>query len=121
MRISDWSSDVCSSDLGDGVVVGVGLHALGRHDHQVVAEGRSGDVQLGTADHDAVGAAVDHPDVGVGIALAGGIDAAIALGVGDALGDADVGLLGRLVVAVDGVGVAQIGRASCRDSVCPSV
>src|SRR3546814_18122449 len=47
--------------------------------------------------------------VGVGIALAGGIDAAIALGVGDALGDADVGLLGRLVVAVDGVGVAHAG------------
>src|SRR3546814_3240916 len=33
MRISDWSSDVCSSDLADHVVQG--LLALGEGDHQV--------------------------------------------------------------------------------------
>src|SRR3546814_13356816 len=29
MRMSDWSSDVCSSDLGDGVIIGSGAQVLG--------------------------------------------------------------------------------------------
>src|SRR3546814_19748943 len=31
MRISDWSSDVCSSDLGQGVSFGLGGYALAMH------------------------------------------------------------------------------------------
>src|SRR3546814_6233011 len=29
MRISDWSSDVCSSDLGRALIIGGGAHAVG--------------------------------------------------------------------------------------------
>src|SRR3546814_5439198 len=38
MRISDWSSDVCSSDLGD--VAGVAAHHLQHHDPRVAGRRR---------------------------------------------------------------------------------
>ena len=54
---------------GDRVVLLAGLHRLGRDRHQLVAERRAGDVQLGAADDDAVGLAVDDVDVGVRVVL----------------------------------------------------
>src|SRR3546814_4244007 len=58
MRISDWSSDVCSSDLGEDLAAGclVGQHdllALGREDHRVLpshvaaAQGGKADLAAG--------------------------------------------------------------------------
>src|SRR3546814_4190075 len=45
MRISDWSSDVCSSDLGESDYHGSGLHAMNRQYTQflvvVIEEGRA--------------------------------------------------------------------------------
>src|SRR3546814_9301269 len=43
MRISDWSSDVCSSDLVDAVDTGLG-------DHPEMADGCEGDVRQRQAD-----------------------------------------------------------------------
>src|SRR3546814_3565207 len=37
MRISDWSSDVCSSDLGELVQIERGLYALRNTTHEVIA------------------------------------------------------------------------------------
>src|SRR3546814_10508183 len=47
MRISDWSSDVCSSDLGDGGIVGMILQQsptlmLGQEPHAVAQVGEVG-------------------------------------------------------------------------------
>ena len=53
----------------DGVVVLAVLHRLGRDGQQLVAHRRTGDVQLGAADDDAVGLTVDHVHVGVGVLL----------------------------------------------------
>src|SRR3546814_7313066 len=41
MRISDWSSDVCSSDLGDLVVVELLLAVHGLPDRVVIRKGKS--------------------------------------------------------------------------------
>src|SRR3546814_8285565 len=53
MRISDWSSDVCSSDLVDGVIALIDADALaaGRfaHDEAALAAARAADPTL---DHD---------------------------------------------------------------------
>src|SRR3546814_16484355 len=64
MRISDWSSDVCSSDLQDhalllmGLSVRVGL----AHDEQELAVGMRGvgDEPLATVDHVVVAVATDQ-------------------------------------------------------------
>jgi hypothetical protein len=61
------------------------------HHQEVVAQRGAADVQLGAADDDAVFSAIDDVHVRVGIVLAGRCQAAVALGVGDALGDAHVG------------------------------
>ena len=50
-------------------------------------------MELGAADDDAVRLALDDAHVGVGVVLLVRRTAAVALGVGDALGDADVALL----------------------------
>src|SRR3546814_5055352 len=87
MRISDWSSDVCSSDLADQ------RRALDRGGHlavldQVGLRGRehelaAGDVDLAAAEIDGVEAALHRGD--------------------------------------DLLRLAEIGRASCRESVCQYV
>src|SRR3546814_1924529 len=71
MRISDWSSDVCSSDL-QGMAAKLHrdpLHAVGGELHQMFADrGRAGEADL--ADHrareqmpaDHVGVAIDELD-----------------------------------------------------------
>src|SRR3546814_2623670 len=99
MRISDWSSDVCSSDL-DGDVVAVGQHDLG--DGGVVDAGGIGRAEVA----DAVLVAV-APDLAV--------LARYAL-----VGDAQVGFLRTPDQHARGVDV-QIGRASCRERVCQYV
>src|SRR3546814_15241718 len=76
MRISDWSSDVCSSDLG----LGVALH-LGQQGRGVVLR-QVAELELA--------AAVARPDVELGAALAGaGVDGGVGhveSGVEGALG-----------------------------------
>src|SRR5699024_3414200 len=54
---------------GHGPVLLTGLHLLGRHDDHFVADRGRGDVQLGAAYHDAVGAAFDDTGVVVGVVL----------------------------------------------------
>ena len=93
---------------GDGVVLLAGLHRLRRHHEQVVAQRRAADVQLGAADDHAVAAAVDDVHVRVGVALAGRRQAAVALGVGDALGDAHVGDDGVVDVGLQPVLVDRV-------------
>src|SRR3546814_13991538 len=41
MRISDWSSDVCSSDLPPHTGAGIGILQLGRHVHRSFETGYS--------------------------------------------------------------------------------
>src|SRR3546814_19693120 len=115
MRSSDWSSDVCSSDLledafADGDVVAVGQHGLG--DGGVVDAGGIGRAEVA----DAVLVAV-APDLAV--------LARYAL-----VGDAQVGFLRTPDQHARGVDVRasaqpgpvdhdQTGRASWRERVCP--
>src|SRR3546814_15064562 len=106
MRISDWSSDVCSSDLGLGTA-GEGVGAPQRAEDGVVAG--------------VVEGAVPRLVVAEGLGDA----------VGDRLGvtgDQVVALAGENLVATGGVVLpavhlvrGQIGRASCRERVCPYV
>src|SRR3546814_5416030 len=100
MRISDWSSDVCSSDLE--LVSASGQRFVERSDpRDVVADGGAAPHRQLAADEvhglDAVGALVDRRDAGVA----------------EVLGDA--GLLDVAHAA------EQIGRASCRGRVCQYV
>src|SRR3546814_16182674 len=97
MRISDWSSDVCSSDLVDLVLLDMVMPGLtGLH---VLAEIR---------------ASRETADLPV-IMLTGHNDAAAAV---EALATGADDLLAK-PVAVDLL--AEIGRASCRDRVCQYV
>src|SRR3546814_7010311 len=100
MRISDWSSDVCSSDLRLAIVAGlvVGPHEphIGVVEARLVeVEDRDGDAQPGA------GTAVRLLEVGA----AGFFEPLDAAG---GIGQADFGEL-------------QIGRASCRERVCQYV
>src|SRR3546814_7211638 len=95
MRISDWSSDVCSSDLG----VGDRLRGVGQ----------AGTGELGERLLEAL--LVEHPvgdlDGGVGDALVGG--AAVAAGEGEA--GRRVGIARHLLLAVGAARAVKIGRA----------
>src|SRR3546814_11224816 len=104
MRISDWSSDVCSSDLaetGVGRIIGglepavVEAEALGRAILQV----KLAIVGLGQ------GFARELPRE-VGVECVGAIEE--AAGVGGACHGSDIG-------------AREIGRASCRERVCQYV
>src|SRR3546814_11516893 len=108
MRISDWSSDVCSSDL---VVERLGERVVGANDEPSCdrdrPHGRRG------------GAACDDVDRGPWPSSSsphdGGHDEPEPLGCRRWLAFPEAAL-----VAVVGVGVEgwQIGRASCRERVC---
>src|SRR3546814_8139303 len=100
MRISDWSSDVCSSDLGERlpVVVEVG-----------VVDGR-----LERAAGDALQAGAAEPLEEVAFAHAGA-----RLVVGDARVDLTRGAPEVREHLHPAAG--EIGRASCRERVCPYV
>src|SRR3546814_459291 len=94
MRISDWSSDVCSSDLGEGgqgldgggADVGVAAHELG--DHAVL---------------DAEDVVV-HEHLAVAVPAGADADGGDVDGVGDHAGHG-----------------VEIGCASCREGVCQYV
>src|SRR3546814_17585201 len=98
MRISDWSSDVCSSDLDDVAGLAVAVGGIAAHQpYRFLAEkeGR---------------AHVDREEA-VPQLRRGFIDAA-------AVGDA--GGVHQAVEAAEAL-LAEIGRASCRDRVCQYV
>src|SRR3546814_19111137 len=110
MRISDWSSDVCSSDLDVDVAVDgaqvLGLDVVAGLDAAVDGLCVPGVRAVLQAD-----AAVDGFQVAVHLAGLGG-DAAVHL--------VDVGAVGR---RGHGPGSQQqpIGRATCRERVCQYV
>src|SRR3546814_16152376 len=83
MRISDWSSDVCSSDLGE---------RLARRHVVAVAEG------------DVVVAGEGEGDAGIALGRRGRV-----VGRGSAR-EAQQGLAGHTVVAEEGSGVALVGH-----------
>src|SRR3546814_20695353 len=109
MRISDWSSDVCSSDLPDQL-----CHRNGRPRAGCRAAAVSGDIAPGFQPHAADGA--DHadctpPGAAGGQSPQGDCGGAPACAVGGAV-------FGRGCGAQP---AGQIGRASCRESECPYV
>src|SRR3546814_11731452 len=71
MRISDWSSDVCSSDLHRGAVEPDGVVEAGAHE-AVVLDLPVGGGALGVKGHDGVGGQVVG-EVGEGAGLEHGI------------------------------------------------
>src|SRR3546814_18077491 len=99
MRISDWSSDVCSSDLDAGEVgVEDRLPVLVLHPHQQVVAGDAGVVDQDRDRAELLADRIDQRLDGAGF-----VDvepAAVAAGRGQAL---------------------EIGRASCRARVCQYV
>src|SRR3546814_15814699 len=99
MRISDWSSDVCSSDLRDEPLCLAGLDhrrlGIGRHDEATAGPGDAADVFR-----------VEH--------RAGADKGFRAASLGER-GDA-LERLRRVQRHLD-----QIGRASCRERVCQYV
>src|SRR3546814_1773708 len=97
MRISDWSSDVCSSDLTRGSLIGM-LQRLG-------INARSEDL-----DSDNVAAVMVTADLPPFSRQGTRIDVQVS-----ALGDAE-GLLGGTLLVTP-----PLGRASCRDTVCQYV
>src|SRR3546814_19250521 len=103
MRISDWSSDVCSSDLGNDDAHNI---PFGRH----AGAGRLSEPDAPDAAHPAVAVA--------NTAAAGDIVEAVRAHASD---DTDRALRpnrgGKAVTARD----EELGRASWREIVCPSV
>src|SRR3546814_16694018 len=96
MRISDWSSDVCSSDLGCR-----GFLDLGERGGHIAAAGGARRVGGGADDDEVV---VHH------------------VGAADAVALGDERLFRRLGMHEEHAAVAvQIGRASCRERVCKYV
>src|SRR3546814_9138201 len=100
MRISDWSSDVCSSDLADDVGKEFRVHM------------RAG----GAADLVGIGLG-RIPEVGAGRGDAIGAHQATAGVVGGAARHHEAVDDGQVL----GVVVGEIGRASCRERVCQYV
>src|SRR3546814_19873311 len=124
MRISDWSSDVCSSDLhsdgahlaalirGEGVTAGVGVPTvwLGLVEH---LEREGGEVS--TLERILVGGAPMPP------ALMERIERRLGAEVQTSWGMTELSPPGPAAVPGDPGRTAAIRRASCRDRVCPSV
>ena len=65
-------------------------------------------MQLGAAHHDAVGAALDDAHIQIGVVLLVGATLAVALGVGDHLGSAQVVVAAVVVHALDVGGVLRV-------------
>src|SRR3546814_17107108 len=120
MRISGWSSDVCSSDLGGGGACGWRLYMArgGRSaDAAVVHRGaarayRLSDGARGADPAAGRGGGADRADLAARIARRAELSAELRRGHGDHRtarepGDASVH--------------GEIGRGSCRERVCPYV
>src|SRR3546814_15251680 len=114
MRISDWSSDVCSSDLADlllliatleieGPHIGAGLEFMLADGHEIMAAGNF------------------LPDIMVGIQM---IAALIDIAELHRIADFDGAAIGRFLAGDKleqrrlACAVGEIGRASCRERVC---
>ena len=78
---------------GNGVIILPRFHGFGRDRHELMTHGRGRDVQFGATDDNPVVAALDDPHVGIRIVLIAGAPAAVPLGVGNTLGDAQITLL----------------------------
>src|SRR3546814_12208425 len=135
MRISDWSSDVCSSDLRNGEryeFLKLGSKALDNFKvvppgtgicHQVNLENIP---QAVWTSSDASGATVAYPDTCVGTdrhtTMVNGLGV-LGWGVGGIA--AAAAMLGQpvsmLIPAVGGRKLTEIGRKSGGERVCPSV
>src|SRR3546814_16613528 len=119
MRISDWSSDVCSSDLVDGAegeLAALGTLARVRHGVE-----QPGDLGAGEVGVEQQAGALPHQVFGtLGTQLLAESGGAAVL-PDDRLVDGRTGLAvpdhRRLALVGDADGGDQIGRASCRDSV----
>src|SRR3546814_13738742 len=114
MRISDWSSDVCSSDLAEQIAQA----ATPAAEKVVAVEAERVTVDTVLDDIRAVGTL--GPDEAVVIApeIAGRIDR-INFAEGDEVDAGDV--LVELDATILRAELVKIGRASCRERVCPSV
>src|SRR3546814_18619448 len=115
MRISDWSSDVCSSDLGGGVVRAVPAPRAGERSRKFFddmndwarGEGHAGLGYINIKGGEAGGPiAKNHGEEGTAKLIA-------ALGLG-----LDDGVFFAAGKEQDAAKVAEIGRASCRERVC---
>src|SRR3546814_4120674 len=99
MRISDWSSDVCSSDLG-----------------RVPHPERRRSIDRENAPADMADAAIDLDAIVLAVEIIDDAD----LAVGHSPGIAIAEIPASAVVADDEFG-PQLGRASCRERVCQYV
>src|SRR3546814_11828355 len=108
MRISDWSSDVCSSDLIE--VTAVAVRDIDKAKRLV------GDSVLLTQDGFEV---VRHPDIDIVVELIGGDTLARDL-IMEAIDQGKhVVTANKALLAKHGNEIfAEIGRASCRERVC---
>src|SRR3546814_2150996 len=100
MRISDWSSDVCSSDLLSvkGSLHSAHMQSILRLKRHFAIGKYSSDLRcLGTVENFTIGPYDPHPEIGV----------------------PDENTVKRLTQAI--VLRRQIGRASCRERVCQYV
>src|SRR3546814_13870797 len=120
MRISDWSSDVCSSDLTAAEALGVNalLDAAEQFGGIVIAASHE---SVGHAWHGRVGIAFAAAVAGGRDAHKAGVQAILHIIFQDAVLDQDI-LLRRGAFVVDGKrSASEIGRASCRERVCQYV
>src|SRR3546814_15018712 len=120
MRSSDWSSDVCSSDLGEVEKTDALLHQAARAiDHAAQRHIRAGvDDAAGSAEGDAVrkgAAAGDGEHAAQEVDIAGAERARAGDFERAAIDDHAAG---KAVVAAERETAAQIGRASGRERGC---
>src|SRR3546814_12317449 len=111
MRISDWSSDVCSSDLLEGAGGDFGA-GLGHADDDGLAPAAMAAFQRLT-----------H-DLGITYALEGIIGAAISQldnMIDDVFNLVGINEVRHAELARHGFALGEIGRASCRERVCQYV
>src|SRR3546814_6873622 len=133
MRISDWSSDVCSSDLADIALRGGRIAAIGKAGNPDIQPGVEIIIGPGTEIIAGEGKIVTAGGVDAHIhficpqqieeAIASGVTTMVGGGTGPATGtNATTCTPGpwhieRMLLAAEG----QIGRASCRERVCQYV
>src|SRR3546814_10146759 len=121
MRISDWSSDVCSSDLPDEARIdprgAAGDRAVaaarGRRQHRIAEQKDIGRIDLKAAGGGIAGAARAPRSAAI-VASRLSADARRVVGELCARGK-------REAIAGDEIELPEIGRASCRERVCQYV
>src|SRR3546814_16989650 len=114
MLISDWSSDVCSSDLAERCIPQASPAGRRRNRGYVPAE------RLGSLKGHASEQQLPGGDCGGhGDAVAVAVRREARLGDVQHFGKLRLGARGRLAAEPRRAAVGQIGRASCRERVCP--